>query len=89
MAVTLITILIVICSILLAGIILIQNPKEGGLSSGFSAGNQIGGVQKTADFLEKATWGLAITIVVLCLLTSVAKSESTPKNSSSTELPIN
>lgn len=89
MAVTLITILIVICSILLAGIILIQNPKEGGLSSGFSAGNQIGGVQKTADFLEKATWTLAIAIVVLCLLTSVFKSDNKIDSSINTELPIN
>ena len=64
--------LIIICSILLAGIILIQNPKEGGLSSGFSAGNQIGGVQKTADFLEKATWTLAIALISLSLLSNFA-----------------
>jgi len=42
-----------------------QNSKGGGLSSTFSSSSQIMGVRKTADFLEKATWGLAITIVVL------------------------
>jgi preprotein translocase subunit SecG len=62
-----ITILIVVVSILLGLIVLIQNPKGGGLGSGFGNVNQIGGVQRTADFLEKATWGLAIALVVLCM----------------------
>lgn len=49
------------------GIVLIQNSKGGGLASGFSASNQIVGVQRTTDFLEKGTWVLAVTLFVLCL----------------------
>lgn len=65
---TLITVLIFIVCVLLALVILIQNPKGGGLSSGFSNANQIGGVQKTTDFLEKSTWVLAISLMVLSVL---------------------
>ena len=46
-------------------IVLIQNSKGGGLASGFSSSNQIMGVRKTTDFLEKATWGLAVFLVVM------------------------
>ncbi len=66
----LLIILIVIAAILLSFIVLIQNSKGGGLSSGFSSSNQIMGVRKTTDFLEKATWGLAAAIVVLSIVTS-------------------
>ena len=65
-----ITILILIVSVLLGLIVLIQNPKGGGLGSAFGSANQIGGVRKTADFLEKATWTLAISLVLLCLVSS-------------------
>ena len=58
-------ILIVIASLLMIGIVLIQESKGGGLSSQFGAGNQFAGVRKTTDFIEKATWGLAIAMVVL------------------------
>lgn len=67
----LIIILIVIASVLLTLLVLVQNSKGGGLSAGFSSTNQIMGVRKTTDFLEKATWGLVISVVVLCV-TSVA-----------------
>lgn len=63
-------ILIVLVSILLAFIVLIQKSKGGGLASNFSASNQIMGVRKTTDFLEKSTWGLAAAIVVLSILTA-------------------
>jgi len=63
-------ILIVIAAVLLCFIVLIQNSKGGGLSSGFASSNQIMGVRKTTDFLEKATWGLAAFIVVLSVVTS-------------------
>jgi len=65
---TVITILIIIASILLTGIVLIQNSKGGGLAANFASGNQTFGVRQTADFLEKATWTLAITLIVLCVL---------------------
>jgi len=64
---TFLTILAIIVCIFLMLFILIQNPKGGGLSSNFGASNQIMGVQKTSDFLEKATWGLSIALLVICL----------------------
>ncbi len=63
-----ISILILIAAILLILIVMIQNSKGGGLASGFSSSNQIMGVRKTTDFLEKATWGLAGTVIVLSIL---------------------
>lgn len=63
-----ISILILISAILLILIVLIQNSKGGGLASGFSSSNQIMGVRKTTDFLEKATWTLAGTLVVLSII---------------------
>ena len=65
---TAISILIVIASVLLTIIVLLQNSKSGGLAANFAAGNQTFGVRQTADFLEKSTWTLAITIIVLCIL---------------------
>jgi preprotein translocase subunit SecG len=63
-----ISILILIAALLLVGIVLIQNSKGGGLASGFSSSNQIMGVRKTSDFLEKATWGLAGFVIVCCII---------------------
>ena len=57
-----ITVLIIIVSIVMALFVLIQNPKGGGLASGFSGASQIGGVQKTADFLEKGSWAMMIAL---------------------------
>ena len=48
-------------------LVLVQNSKGGGLAAGFSSSNQIMGVRKTTDFLEKATWGLVIFVVVLSI----------------------
>ena len=62
-----ISILILISSILLVLIVLIQNSKGGGLASGFSSSNQVLGVRKTTDFLEKATWALAVSVIVFCI----------------------
>nr|MBC7611837.1 preprotein translocase subunit SecG [Pseudopedobacter sp.] len=59
--VTFLVILGILVCIILVLVILIQNPKGGGLSSGFSSSNNIMGVQRTGDILEKGTWGLAIT----------------------------
>ena len=68
---TLITILIVAVCVFLTLIVLVQNSKGGGLAANFSASNQIMGVRKTADFLEKATWTLAGSLVVLCMLAAL------------------
>lgn len=66
---TIITILVIIICILLLLIVLVQNPK-GGLDSAFSSNNQIMGVRKTTNFLEKATWTLGIALVVLSIASS-------------------
>jgi preprotein translocase subunit SecG len=63
----LISVLILITCILLVMIVLVQNAKGGGLASNFSSSNQVMGVRKTTDFLEKATWTLAIVLLVLSL----------------------
>ncbi|SHE40275.1 preprotein translocase subunit SecG [Dysgonomonas macrotermitis] len=65
--VTVFSILSIIASIILVLVVLIQKSKGGGLSSNFSSSNQIMGAPKTADFLEKATWGLAIAIMICSL----------------------
>ena len=62
---TLFVILIVIAALLMIGIVLIQESKGGGLASQFSGYNQIGGVRKTTDFIEKMTWGLAAFMVLM------------------------
>ncbi len=66
-AYVLISVLILITCILLVLIVLVQNSKGGGLASNFSSSNQVMGVRKTTDFLEKSTWTLAIVLVVLTL----------------------
>ena len=62
---TLLVILVVIASIFMCLIVLIQESKGGGLASGFASGNQVMGVRKTTDVIEKLTWGLAVAMVVL------------------------
>lgn len=80
---TLVIILVILASLLMCGIVLIQESKGGGLASGFASSNQIMGVRKTTDFLEKATWTLAGTMVFL----SVISAAFVPKTSA--ETPVN
>jgi len=68
----LISVLILIASVLITLVVLVQNSKGGGLASNFASSNQFMGVRKTADFLEKFTWGLAIAILVFSLASIVA-----------------
>lgn len=75
---TLFMILIMIASILLIIIIMAQNPKGGGLSGTFGGTSSAQfGVQRTNDFMEKATWTLGITIVVLIFLSVVLTAKPT------------
>jgi preprotein translocase subunit SecG len=70
---TFIMFLIIIVAVLLTLIILAQNPKGGGLSSQFGgsgSSNQMMGVKRTTDLLEKITWGFGISLVVLSLSSS-------------------
>ena len=62
------TVLILIVCILTILIVLVQNSKGGGLAANFSASNQIMGVRRTTDFLEKATWTLGAALIVISLL---------------------
>ena len=87
-----IVILILIVCLMLAVIVLVQNSKGGGLAANFSAPNQIMGVRKTTDFLEKATWTLAIVLVVLSIAATATipshhVSNSVEQSEINTELP--
>src|SRR5579872_1184154 len=65
-------ILIILACAILGFIILVQNPKGGGLAGsvgGFS--NQLMGVKQTTDVLEKGTWVLAVVVAVLCLFSAI------------------
>ena len=79
MAITL-SILIFLASILLIGVVLIQKSKGGGLAASASNYNQFMGVRKTTDFIEKATWGLAIFICVLSIATPCISQPSVVSN---------
>lgn len=75
-------ILIVLASLLMCFIVLIQNSKGGGLASGFASSNQIMGVRKTTDFLEKATWSLAGFMVVMSVIATLSLPEAITTDSS-------
>ncbi len=78
-----ISVLILIVCILLILIVLVQNSKGGGLAANFSASNQVMGVRKTTDFLEKATWTLAGGLLFLCVLAAGFIPRETGDNSKS------
>ena len=79
-----ISVFLLIVSALMMLVVLVQNSKGGGLVSNLSSSNQILGVRKTTDFLEKATWTLAIVLVLLCLVSSF----SIPKNGVATDTKV-
>ncbi|MCE3075641.1 preprotein translocase subunit SecG [Chryseobacterium gwangjuense] len=69
---TLLMVLIMIASILLTIVVMAQNPKGGGLSSTFGGASSAQfGVQRTNDFMEKATWTLGAVIIILILISVV------------------
>lgn len=76
--ITALTILIALNCILLMAVVLIQNPKGGGIDSTFGGGgaNQMLGAAKSTDFVEKLTWGLAITLFALCIITAILVTNS-------------
>tara|TARA_B100000497_G_scaffold103518_1_gene118625 strand:- start:226 stop:534 length:309 start_codon:yes stop_codon:yes gene_type:complete len=87
---TLFSVIIVIASALLVFVVFVQNPKGGGLSSDFGAAQQLGGVQKTNEFIDKTTWGLAIVVAVLSIvltIRSTTTSFETPTEDPQTEAP--
>jgi preprotein translocase subunit SecG len=82
----LLTILIIIASLILILVVLVQNSKGGGLSSQFSSSNQVMGVKKTSEVIEKITWGLVIAIFVLCLALSFSLKSAGTTGPKDTEL---
>ena len=68
-----ITVLTSLVCVMLMGVVLIQNPKGGGVDATFGgqASNQIFGEAKSTDFIEKLTWGLAIALFVLCIIAAI------------------
>lgn len=65
-------ILIVIAAAALGFVVLIQNPKGGGLSANVGGlSNQFMGVKQTTDVLEKGTWLFAAIIAILALFSTV------------------
>lgn len=87
-----ITILIIIVCALLGAVVLIQNPKGGGLSASFGGvGQQLLGARRSSDVVEKLTWGFAVALIVLCLSTSffVDKNVTTSKEVQKSEIEQN
>ena len=71
-----ITLIIIVCFLLVL-VVMVQNPKGGGLSSSFGGGTQqVGGVQKTSDFLDRSTWVLATMLLLLILISNVTLTTS-------------
>ncbi|MBR1769986.1 MAG: preprotein translocase subunit SecG [Bacteroidales bacterium] len=85
----LVTVLIMIAAIVLALVVLVQNGKGGGLAANFASQNQVMGVRKTTDFLEKATWFLAGAMVVFCLFSSalIPKNRQVNQTLNNTNVP--
>lgn len=71
--ITFLTILIALVCVLLMLVVLIQNPKGGGVDSTFggAGANQMFGAAKSTDLIEKITWGLAIVLFALCIITAI------------------
>ena len=71
--ITFLTILIALVCLMLTIVVLIQNPKGGGLDSSFggSGANQMFGAARSTDLIEKISWGLAIALFVLCVITAI------------------
>jgi preprotein translocase subunit SecG len=63
-----VSVLVIIACFLQILIVLVQNSKGGGLAANFTSAGQTMGIRKTADFLEKSTWTLAIAILLLCVV---------------------
>ena len=81
MSFSIFAVLIIVLCVFLVVIIMVQNPKGGGLSSTFGGSQQmIGSVQKTNEFLDRATWMLSIAVAVLAILSSI----TLPKTSTGT-----
>lgn len=70
---TVFSIIIILVCILLTLVVLIQNPKGGGIAANFAAPNQIMGVKRSSDVIEKATWILAVVLIVFSLASNFVR----------------
>lgn len=85
-----ITILIIVVCVVLILAVLIQNPKGGGLSAAFGGmGNQVMGAKRATDFIEKTTWVLAISLIVLSLVSGMVMPKAGSNEHRKTELEEN
>lgn len=84
----LLTVLVLIIAVLIVLVVLVQNSKGGGLASNFASSNQYMGVRKTADFLEKATWTLAVGMLVFVLASSKVIPKYQPADVETTDTEI-
>lgn len=82
-----ISVLIIVVCVLIIGIVVIQNPKGGGVSSGFGSVNQIAGVKQMTEGVERITWILAVVLFVLCLASAYIMGGG--KGSSTTDVNYN
>ena len=73
--------LIVVAALLMCFVVKIQNSKGGGLASSFASSNQIMGVRKTTDFIEKLTWGLAGFMGVISVACAYVIPQATSESS--------
>lgn len=79
-------VMIALVSVLLMGAILIQNPKGGGIDPTFGGqAQQLFGAARSTDFIEKATWVLAGTLIILCVLAVLTVSSGT---AAPTDIPL-
>ena len=78
--------LILLSAVLLILVVLVQNSKGGGLASNFGPSSQILGARQTTDFLEKLTWGLALAIIVLSIVSNIVISSGSSDEARDTEL---
>lgn len=72
--------LVLVASILIILAVMVQSPKSG-MAANFGASNQVMGVRQTTDFLEKFTWSMAIAILALCMLATLAMDSQLLSNS--------
>ena len=64
---TFLSILIILVCVLLVLVVLIQNPKGGGIASNFMSTNQFIGAKQQVELIEQITWGFVGGLVVLCI----------------------
>jgi preprotein translocase subunit SecG len=83
-----ISVLVIIACVFQILIVLVQNSKGGGLAANFTSAGQAMGVRKTADFLEKSTWTLAIAILLLSVVATATIPRGSNKQKSRIENQI-